>query len=305
MKYLLTLILLSTLVSCGSSSKSDSKTQVAEDIPFNWLNNDDFKPVKEIEYDEGDDHYTGNIEDQDAISVETMAKIPPAKLQELVEEEDPISGPISLCYQKNFVAAFNKFDRAYKQLKNNAAYWNQVGTCYYLQGESRKALLYYNKARDLVKDYAPAINNIGLIHYRNGEVGKALSAFKTAYEVSKFSVTPSFNLAMMYLQFGFVEKAEPLLVALYKKNAGDNDVLNALAHMYMMKNDYSKAVSAFSHLSGDVMRIPAVSISLSYALYKTGQKDKAMTVLAQTQAQLTPSDVAYFSQVSSVVKGGK
>lgn len=304
MKYLSLITLILIFASCSSNETKDM-SKVAEDVPFNWLNNDDFKPVKEIEYDESDDHYSGDIEEQDAISVETMAKIPPTKLQELVEEEDPISGPISLCYQKNFVAAFNKFDRAYKQLKNNASYWNQVGTCYYLQGEFRKALLYYNKSRDLVKDYAPAINNIGLIHYQNGEIGKALSAFKSAYEVSKFSVTPSFNLAMLYLQYGFVEKAEPLLVALYKKNTNDNDVLNALAHLYMMKNDYAKAISAFSHLSAETMRLPSVSTSLSYALYKTGQKDKAQTVLAQTQSQLTPKDVTYFSKVATIVKEGK
>ncbi|MDD0852426.1 tetratricopeptide repeat protein [Halobacteriovorax sp. GB3] len=301
MKYLI-LISLVLLASCGTSTK---KEVVNKDVPFYWIDNADFKPVEEISYDEGDDYYSGDIEEQDSVSVETMAKIPPSRLMDLVDENDPISKPISLCYQNNFVAAFNKFDRTYKKLKNNASYWNQVGTCYLLKGETRKSLLYYNKARDLVKDYSPAINNIGIIHFKNGNKEKAMAAFKEAYDLNQFSLTPAYNLAMLYLQYGFITKAEPLLVALYKRNNKDVDIVNGLAHLYMMKGNYAKAVQAFSLLPSDVMNKPQVSISMGYALYKFGRKDQALNVLKGVEASLTPDFSKYYVKITKIIREGK
>ena len=66
-------------------------------------------------------------------------------LKSISETQDPISKIISLCYRREYEDAEKVMDDVYKQYKNHPSYWNQVGTCYYLRGDLRKALLYYKE----------------------------------------------------------------------------------------------------------------------------------------------------------------
>ena len=95
---------------------------------------------------------------------------------------------MSSCYAKNFEQAFKVAESVYDSHQNLPTYWNQVATCYLLQGNERKALLFYNKALEVTPQYVPALNNIGVMYEKNGQDQKALVALQRALKNGKFTI---------------------------------------------------------------------------------------------------------------------
>ncbi len=211
---MLILIFIAVVISgCGTTEKKGVKL----DGDFDEIENKDFKAIPEIEYIEHEDLFVDEVSQTDALSKESLARLPEPKLQRAGKVDNPISKGISLCYQRRFTEAFKLLDAAYFKYKGHPSYWNQVGTCYFLQGWNRKAFLFYNKARDLNQKYAPAINNLGVIYQREGNEQKAMAAFDKASEINSFSMTPMFNKAQIFLKYGFIEKARRIFEVLHKK----------------------------------------------------------------------------------------
>ena len=262
-KLLLYSLILLLCASCGSSSKKEKK-QEQKNQEFAWIENNDFEAGETVKYDETNDLFGGDESEYDSLSTESIARLPEFKLESVATREDSISKVISLCYQRKFKEASSVMDNLFKKYKNHPAYWNQVGTCYFLQGNMRGALLYYNKSRSLNKNYAPPINNLGVIYQREGREQKALLAFKKASELNSFSLTPIFNLSQMYLKYGFTDMARSLLVALEKKNSKDNDVINSLAVSYMIEGKFQEALKWYEKISRNLYS--RYDVGINYAL---------------------------------------
>lgn len=282
MKKIILLLILGTAFSCAS--KSDRKFASTNDVKleddYNWVQNLDFDKKSETQYKADSDEFkVSEKESSSILNQESLSRLSSPLLEnELQKESDPLFKFLNKCYQGKFEEAFIIADGVYLQYKNNPSYWNQMGSCFYLKADYSKAILYYNKSRDLDPKYAPAINNLGVVFQKQGRFQKSLSAYKKANEMNAFSITPSFNLARIYLQFGIVAKAEPILLGLNKKNSSDMEVISAISNLYLIKRDFEKAVSFYQQLNSEFLKRPEIGAGYSVALRKTGKADEAKKV---------------------------
>ena len=194
MRYPCLVILMALILqSCSSTSEKGSTISRQIDQEFEWLDNSDFVPSKQIRYVAKRDHYPQEVADNDSLGSETIDKIPAPKLDDFDGGGDKLIEATSLCYRQKFAQAFKSFDNIYASYKKNPAYWNQLGSCYLKNKELKKALLFYNKAREINGRYAPAVNNIGVIYQLEGKYQKAFFAYKEASTMNGYSLTPMFQ----------------------------------------------------------------------------------------------------------------
>jgi Flp pilus assembly protein TadD len=199
------------------------------------------------------------------------------------------------CYQGKFDEALKIADDVYREYKNNTSYWNQLGTCFYLKADYAKAVLFYNKSRDLDNKFAPPINNLGVVYVKQGKFQKALAAFKKASELSTFGVTPNYNLAWLYLKFGTVGKALPIFQGLQKKSPQDIEVNSALASAHLLKGDYASAISIYGAFDKDTLAKPNVGLNYAVALKLSNRPMDAQTVLSNV-GQSSNVDIRNYAQ---------
>lgn len=307
MKKTIIFLLLSSLISCSSTDSKRSfaseKEELKLDDNYNWVESLDFDKKVETKYKADKDEFDVKKVDKDTVlikeSISTLSS--PVIEENLKESEDPLVRIVGKCYQGKFEEANVLIDQIYSQFKNNTSYWNQVATCYYLKGDYSKAILFYNKSRDLDPKFVPPLNNLGVVYQKQGRFQKALSAYKKANDMNAFSITPAFNLARLYLQFGIIAKAEPIIVGLNKKNDNDPSLINSLAHVYLLKNDYEKAVVTFKSLPKEFLSKPEVAINYALALKMLDKNEDAKSAL--TGISVPAGELrTYYQKVESFIK---
>ncbi|OUR98926.1 hypothetical protein A9Q84_05810 [Halobacteriovorax marinus] len=304
---ILILITLLQLVGCSSSSTnkdvaSPSSGSIEE---FSWIENTDFNKTPEIPFNQRQDVFSGEISTTDSLSTESLARVPAPKLQVITGPKDILAAGITYCYKRDFTNGLKIFKDNYKKYKSHPGYWNLLGTCYYLQGETRKALLFYNKSRDLKKNYAPPINNIGVIYQYQGLEQKALAAFKKASEVGSFSMTPMFNLGQLYLKYNLISDAKRIFQRLVNIKSSDVDATNGLATSYLKEGNSQMAVSLYSGLPSSAIEKPNVGITFSLALFNTGRQKDAKLVLASVKNDSLRQYSSYYNSVFQKIGGVK
>ena len=122
------IFILILFVSCSSSEKKTSSFSEDIEKEFSSLENSDFKDLPEVSYDEVSDRFPPDINEDDALSAESLTRFPEPKLDDVVDESDVIGKAIANCYKKDYQTAEKLLDKNYKSFKNNPSYWNQVGT---------------------------------------------------------------------------------------------------------------------------------------------------------------------------------
>jgi Flp pilus assembly protein TadD len=275
---LLTLALV-LIVSCGSPSKKSKTSEVAASDD---LNNGSFRLPPAKKYNSVDDFLDNKLSDQpDVLSNESLSKVPVDKLEEPEDVSDALKSSLLACYRKNFKLADRLFDQLYREYRSNPIYWSQVGTCFLMRGSKRKALLYFNKAKDLKRNYAPPINNIGVIFQKEGFDQKALKAYEEAKNLSSFSLTPLFNIAQIYTKYGLLSQGKELFSTLVNLNNKDQDSLYALGYLEMVDGKFQNAVSRFNRLQTEYRRRPEVGVNVAYALFLAGNAADAKDVLEE------------------------
>ena len=285
MKKIIPLFLI--LTSCASSSgnlnrKSATDENSKPEENFGWVENLNFDKKKEIKYRADKDEFNFSSEESShALVKESLLNLAPARLEETLSKSGDVLIKINIkCYQNKFDEAFKLADEVYAQFKNNTSYWNQLGTCYYLKTEYAKAILFYNKSRDLDSKFVPPVNNLGVVYNKLGKFQKALAAFKKASEMSNFSVTPTYNLAQLYLHFGTVSKALPIFQGLQKKSPKDIEVNSALASANLLKGDYSSAILIYSAMDKESLVKPDIGLNYVVALKLANRGADALSAFA-------------------------
>jgi tetratricopeptide (TPR) repeat protein len=290
MKKLLPLLIL--LSACATSSPTKNTTSVkrklssAED-DYSWVDKLDFDKKAEEKYraDKDEFDFSSSDESAHALIKESISSLPAAKLEEAIAKtDDPLMQINIKCYQSKFDEALKIADEQYVKYRANTSYWNQLGTCYFLKSDYAKAILFYNKSRDLDSKYIPPVNNLGVVYQKQGKFQKALSAFKLASDLNTFSVTPTYNLAQLYLRFGTVGKALPIFQGLMKRSPKDVDVASAVASANLIKGDYQTAVDIYSKFDKATLAIPSVGLNYAVALKLLNRPIDAQTVLGNVTA---------------------
>lgn len=297
MKLIILVVALLTLLSCATKKRSEGKD-------INDITNLDFKRETPVRYNKSEDYYNiFKMRDSlnDSLVEETIHRKPNVELMEEEGEKSKISQLASLCYNKSFKKAFITIDNLYRRYQKHPGYWNQVGNCYLLKGELRKANLFYRQSLKYNKRYAPAYNNIGGLHIRRKEYEKALAAFKKAHELNRFALTPAYNLAQMYLSFGVIDKAQKLLLAIEKQRSGDPSVLGALATTYLFQGHVEKSLSYFGQIPDPHRRHPAIGLNYTVALMVSENKKRARKVFKNVRNN-RPEWKKYYQKVKSFVR---
>jgi|LULL01.1.fsa_nt_gb tetratricopeptide (TPR) repeat protein len=260
------------LVSCASKGPKTTFSEVSE------IKQEDFTPPKQRKYRKSDDIYTTiKSKYSSALNAESLERV--IHYDGDYEIKSHFSQIVSACYEGDFKKAFNLVRSTNRKYLENPIYWNQVGTCYMLEGSYRKSLLFYNRALSLKSDYPPAFNNLGVMYMKQRDYSRALVAFKKARSLGQFSKTPRYNLANLYLNFGLYEKALNEIMPLYTDDSEDVDVLNILAVGHLMKNNPQKSLEYFKKIDQSFMELPRLGVNYSLALYLFGDKDQAKDIL--------------------------
>lgn len=275
----------------------------AED-DFSWVEQLDFDKKSEEKYraDKDEFDFSSSDESSYALIKESLSALTPAKLEEsLGKTDDPMMKMNIKCYQGKYDEALKIADDNYSKYRNNTSYWNQLGTCYFLKSDYAKAILFYNKSRDLDSKYIPPVNNLGVVYQRQGKFQKALAAFKLAADLNTFAVTPTYNLAQLYLRFGTVGKALPIFQGLHKRSPKDVNVASALASSYLIKGDYQAAVDIYGRFDKATLANPSIGLNYAIALKLLNRPMDAQTVLSNVSPPVA-SVTEYAQKVEKFIR---
>ena len=279
------LFLFALLVGCSSSKKFDERQ--SKKLSFNQSFASGFKP---------------KLGESDVLVRESAARFSDSRLEELEDSKNPLAQVVAACIEGNVSKGFDILDQNYPLLKKKPDFWNQMGNCYFHKGELNKAILYYNKSREINSGYVPPLNNLGVIYQKRGEEQKALVAFKKALKLSSNALTPKFNLAQLYLKYGMINKALAMFSHLYKKNNADNDVINGMATCYLIKGQINKALSFFDRIDYEAVRYPTVALNYAIALKIKGQLKRAKRVFSKMNGPKTPKLREYKERVERFIE---
>lgn len=297
MRSLLLISIILGIVSCSSSPERKNSGPKQND-EFYWIENEDFTPSDEIIYRPVDDSYDIKPEIPNALSKETLIQATPMDLKVLIESKDPISKSTALCYQQNYAEAFKIFDQNFAKYRNHPSYWNQIGTCYFIKKEFRKAILYYHRARIKGnKSYAPAMNNLGVIYIHQSRYQEALEAFKRASNVNERALTPKLNIVQLFIKFGQLEKAKQMLIKMKDISVDDPSINALLGTISVYQKDYKQALVYYNFLPEKLLWRGDYSINYALALYLNGDTKNARVVISKVNQSRLGSLQQYYQTV--------
>ncbi len=261
-------LLLIVVTGCAMNQKKE--------VDLDNISNKDFDKEKAQKFDYRRDFFTGvSSENAQALQDESLYRI--NSFDSEVKGEDVLTSIVFNCHKGNYDKAFGIIEVQNERYRENPSFWNQVGTCFLLKGERRKALMFYNKALEFQPNFAPALNNIGLMYRKEGNDQKAEVAFSKAVKNSNFSKTPRFNLAQLYLDYGLFNDAIKEFKVL--EDSKDVDVFAGLGSAYLMAGDYENSIRYFKMIDEDFYEWPYIGINAALAFYKAGDKDEARDIL--------------------------
>lgn len=259
-----------------------------------------FKKEKMLSNNEVADYYSGNSKALNpALQDETLDRYTATEVVKLTESTDPLVEIAARCSRGEFEKGFAVASRVFNRYQKVATYWNVLANCHLNQGSFRKALLFYNKALEVVPNYVPALNNIGVLYSRQGQDQKALVAFEKANKQSRFSKTPRYNLAKLYLTYGIAELALPIFQSLLQNSPSDADLLNAVGSCYYLMSDYQQAYRYYSQIPTSEVQKSEVGLNLAITLKKLGRAADAKKVFKAISEPKTKELKQYYSVVEA------
>ena len=294
MKVILLLISI-FIVGCASTDNNQNAENQNGDIT-----NSDFQKKPLIPFNSSTDQF--NLEESSLLSSESIYRLDEDGISDNDLGGIPLSDIISLCYQRKYDRAFSLIDNYYVTYKKHANYWNQVGSCYFLKGDYRKAILFYNQALDLNKKYAPPLNNLGVMFIRQKKYQQAREYLKRAAKYSPRSRTPIFNLAHLYLQFGLVDRAKRLFTVLHNKDSNDVDVMSGLGSSYLMSGEANSALEYYKQIDDKYLWRPDISLNYAMALRKIGNKSDAIDVFEKIKKSKIGRYQTYYNKVGKFLR---
>jgi tetratricopeptide (TPR) repeat protein len=289
-------VLVLLLVTIGCSSTPEKGEQ---DPLLGGLSDSDFAQPQLVPYREGSDKFP--LKDKNLLGDESLFRLDRSNLDDNDFAQEPLSDAINFCYKKEYAQGFKILDSIFRRYKKHPNYWNQIGSCYFLQGNDQAAILYYNQALDLNGRYAPPLNNMGVLNVRKGRPQEALAYFQKAAKYSPFSKTPIFNLAHLYLKFGFVEKAIKYFNVLERKFKFDVDVISGLGNAYMLKGDYNRSIEYFNQIDDRDLKRPDISLNYALALKMNRNTGGAKEVLDKISKDKLAKYSRYYKKVKKLV----
>ena len=171
---------------------------------------------------------------EDALSSESLGRYGNLRLNNL--QAGAVVSAYKLCHQGDISRGLKSLQKLIDGQRKNPQYWNKVGSCYYLNNELNKALIYFQYANTHAKRPLPSVmNNLALIFIRKGMYNDAKKILEKIIKTNPGHYTTRFNLAHLYLKFGLVDKAILQFRRVYKKSSKDPEVIAGLSCFLLFK----------------------------------------------------------------------
>jgi tetratricopeptide (TPR) repeat protein len=262
-----------------TSFESKKKKIIKRFNPYS-LDGLNFKKVKQKKYYKDKDFYGHSLVDSNILGKETLYLYSSNERKKILNDlKDPISVAGNYCYLKRFNRGLSLLDKVYPNYKTHSRFWNQMGICYFLKGEYRKADLYLHKSLDFNNKYVPALNNLGVLYNLRSFYQKSFETFNESSKMSSFSMTPILNKAQILLKFNLFPKACPIFKTLHREDSFNKYIGHGLGTCYLFQGDYRKAWSIYRDLKINIKEdeIPYVHYLVSLKLLGRYDEIKNLT----------------------------
>ncbi len=215
---------------------------------------------------------------------ESMLRYDDKQLKSVAGNGKGMKALAAKCHLQNYEEALTEFKKGLKKNEKNPEYWNHIGNCYFLKGESAKAAFYYDlsieTSASLKRPYAPAHNNRGVLYFKKRFYQEALDSFRSASSLAPQLLTPRFNLAHIYLKFGLLSKAHAEIRRLKAANSEDTDLLFLMGSLALVENRIKDAIAYFERIDSKHRDRQDISNHYALALYLAGNYEKAKDVMS-------------------------
>lgn len=102
----------------------------------------------------------------------------------------------------------NKKESLIKEdIRREAVYYREEGYRAQSQNDLKKALMFYQKAKEMDPEYYPVYNDLGVLYENMGDFVKAEEMYKRCLELFPTYLPAYTNLAFLYEKMGNIEKA--------------------------------------------------------------------------------------------------
>ena len=237
----------------------------------------------------------------DVLSEESFIRYTNERIENLPEKSS--FNQSKKCHMGDISEGLEELKETFELNKDRPDYWNQLGTCFFLDENYTLATMYYKlsleKAYKLEKTsqkhkkrqqklelsknknhfLAIAYNNLGVVLTYQGKFSQGLEHFQKARKKAPQFLTPQFNEGQLFLKFGLLDKAKERFYKLFHKSKTDVDILAGLGTIYMMKGRYKKALTFFSMIPPNFWGRPDIGINFAYTLLLQKNLEKARDVL--------------------------
>lgn len=284
------------LLGCATSSNEMKVPSEVKDIK-----NTDFSPAKEVKYVKSQDAIKVSKDIASKPNILKLESLDRSKLYEDFIKESPLDKLAQSCYEKEFKDAKEQIQELEERYRSNIIFWNQVATCFMLEKEYRKALLFYNKALEFDPSYAPVLNNIGVMYENQNEDEKALISYQRAIKADKYARTPKLNAALIYLKYSLYSKAQSILAGLKQLDSKDDEVLNGYAVSLLMDGNTQGALSVYKSIDKDKFEIPNYGLNYAMALNIANSKKESVEIFEDIDIDKDDLSYNYYLKVKSIL----
>lgn len=201
---------------------------------------------------------------------------------------DKINIATSSCHANKYFKGKQLFEENMQQEKSNPFYWNGLGTCYYLEGDMKKAEFFYDlglealkadKSKNNIIAEASIENNLGLIHLNFRRYNDAYDSFTKSNKLVPHFITPKLNIVHLLIEFNQNERALKLLKEIEDSARFDVDVLYAFALVHYRMKDFDKSFNYVSQIDKNFLNRADIVGIYALALAKKGRLAEAKEIL--------------------------
>lgn len=223
---------------------------------------------------------------EDVLSRESFLRYSSDRIEKAIKVNKDLSG-VALCHDGDISGGQEVLKKQLETKKDSPDYWNQVGTCFYLNHQFVKASYFYQLSLQTASKkkikYAPAHNNLGVIYLRQRHFESAYAEFSKSLKIDSSFQTPRYNLAHLYLQFGQNEKGLNEFRFLSRLAPNDPGILAGIATSYTLLGNIKKSLSYFSKIPRKFLSRPDIATHYSMALYLAKDYERAFLVLKNSK----------------------
>jgi tetratricopeptide (TPR) repeat protein len=183
--------------------------------------------------------------------------------------------------------------------KAKPAYWNAIGTCYFLTSDFAKAKFYYQLGLELDSKYTQIIHNLALVDIQEKKWNAALDKLHSIENDS--STLPKYSLALVYFSVGDIEQAKKYFQDIVELSPKHLFARLGLMKCLALENSYTQVLQNYNELSLEDRSLVFRNLA-AYSYYELKQYTQSLTLLQIKEATRSPAHESYQRELKNKVE---